>query len=189
MLGIVIAESDDSMRRRLVQALVVERGVHVVGTAPDPVEALDLVYRTQPDLVLVDLGMPQSGGLVLIRAIRLTRPGTVVVIRQAGSDELTVHEAFRAGAGGFLIEEGLDDRITSCIRLVTPAQVQQFVPAVPSRHTPTCSDPRGTREPRCIGRGTTRLLRCTASHRDRDDRRRSPCHTGDLQAHHARRHS
>jgi DNA-binding NarL/FixJ family response regulator len=183
MLGIVIAETDDSVRRRLVQALVVERGLEVVGTAPDPVTALDLVCRTKPDLVLVDLGMPRSGGLVLIRAILLTLPDTVVVIRQAGSDELTVLEAFRAGAGGFLVEDGFDDHITSCVRLLTPAQVQKVLAAAAPMHERRVAEHRGRSRAR---RGTRPLLRCTVSH-PRDGRRQESWRTGDHLSRHGRR--
>jgi DNA-binding NarL/FixJ family response regulator len=207
MFGMVIAETDDSMRRRLVQALVVERGLQVLGTAPDPAAALDLVCRTKPDLVLVDLGMPQSGGLLLIRAIRLTLPDTVVVIRQGGTDDLTVIEAFHAGAGGFLIEEGFDDHITSSIRLLTPAQVEQLIPTGSSRQRSTsathriraprigstarrtsrCDALRSAGEPGLAGRGTRRLGRCTSGHH-RDDRSREPWRTVDQLSHHGRRH-
>ncbi|MDX6300913.1 MAG: hypothetical protein QOF53_2127 [Nocardioidaceae bacterium] len=203
----VIAETDDSMRRRLVQALVVERGLEVLGTAGDPVTALDLVCRTKPDLVIVDLGMPQSGGLLLIRAIRLTLPDTVVVIRQGGTDDLTVIEAFHAGAGGFLIEEGFDDHITSSIRLLTPAQVEQLIPTASprqrstsaahrvraprfdsgARRSPRCDARRSAGEPGLAGRGARHLGRCTSDHH-RDDRSREPWRTVDLLSHHGRRH-
>jgi DNA-binding NarL/FixJ family response regulator len=207
MCRMVIVEPDDSMRRRLVQALVVERGLEVLGTAPDPVAALDLVCRTRPDLVLVDLSMPQSGGLLLIRAILLTLPDTVVVIRQGGADDLTVIEAFHAGAGGFLIEEGFDDHITSSIRLLTPAQVEKLIPSRPPRQRSTsathrvpasrigsrarrpsrCDARRSTGEPRLAGRSTRPLERCTCGHR-RDDRSRRQWRTVDQLSHHGRRH-
>lgn len=204
MFRIVIAETDDSMRRRIVQALVVERGVEVVGTAPDPVAALDLACRTKPDLVLVDLGMPQSGGLLLIGALQLTLPDTAVVIRQAGCDDLTVIEAFRAGASGFLIEDGFDDDITSFIRLLTPAQIQELRPAEPplrssgcaglprartrSRAKPPsrCDVPGTTGEPASARPGRRRSSRLGSC--DRDNAALQPWRTGEHLSHHGHGH-
>jgi DNA-binding NarL/FixJ family response regulator len=82
----------------------------VVGQAADGQEALDLVGRHGPDVVLMDLRMPGMGGLEATARIRVEHPGTAVVVLTMDSDDDSIFAAIRAGARGYLLKEadGLD---------------------------------------------------------------------------------
>jgi len=108
MLRIVIAEPDEALSRWLADAIAPAQGFEVVGTALDGESALDVVRRTHPDVVLVDVDivMPPRGGLTLVAAIKETMPVVVVVVLAAEALEETAKAALAAGATGVLAKDG-----------------------------------------------------------------------------------
>src|SRR4051812_21329280 len=101
-LNILIAEDDALLRNFLIARLSSESGYVISGTAADGRKALEQVERLRPDLLLLDLHLPEISGLqVLERLARLeTRPRVLVVSGDEG--EATLLEAARHGAHGFL---------------------------------------------------------------------------------------
>src|SRR4029079_10441104 len=74
----------------------------VVAAGSDGAEAIELVERHEPDVVLMDLRMPRVGGVEATRAIRATHPATQVVVLTTYADDDSVLAALAAGAIGFL---------------------------------------------------------------------------------------
>lgn len=79
--------------------------VEIVGEAADGLEALEMVERTRPDVVLMDLAMPGMGGLEAIQEIVHRHPGTAVLVLTMTDDD-SVLAAMRAGARGYLLKDG-----------------------------------------------------------------------------------
>jgi DNA-binding NarL/FixJ family response regulator len=107
---VVVADDHPVFRAGMVTVLQDLPDVEVVGEAANGQEAIDVVARTSPDVVLMDLRMPDVGGLEATARIRVEHPATAVIVLTMDSDDDSVFAALRAGARGYLLKEadGLD---------------------------------------------------------------------------------
>jgi DNA-binding NarL/FixJ family response regulator len=101
-LRVLVADGDPRVRRCLRALLGQQPDIDIVGEACDSEELLDAVSALHPDRVLVDVAMPGSGGLDLVRRIKTAEPSVCVVVLSVYADQLT--EALRAGAGHYLLK-------------------------------------------------------------------------------------
>jgi DNA-binding NarL/FixJ family response regulator len=89
-----------------------ERGVDVVGRARDGEEALELVERRRPRVVLADLRMPKLGGIELARRLKKAHPGLPLLLYTGYGDRALLVEALDVGVQGFVLKEApLDDLV------------------------------------------------------------------------------
>jgi DNA-binding NarL/FixJ family response regulator len=91
--------------------LLAERGVTVVGTARSGEEALDLVGRLDPDVVLMDVSLPGMSGVEATRRLRRAHDGICIVVLTVMAEEAMLMEAIQAGAVGYLLKEAPVDDI------------------------------------------------------------------------------
>ena len=103
-MRIVLAD-DHALFRDGVSSLLRAWGHDVVGHAADGREAVDLVVRLEPDLVLMDVRMPGISGVEATREIALIRPETPIVMLTVSEDEEDLFAAIRAGARGYLLKD------------------------------------------------------------------------------------
>ena len=103
-MRIVLAD-DHALFRDGVSSLLQAWGHEVVGHAAGGLEAVDLVTRLEPDLVLMDVRMPGMSGVEATRAIALVRPETPIVMLTVSEDEEDLFAAIRAGARGYLLKD------------------------------------------------------------------------------------
>ena len=119
-LRVVLADDQDLVRAGFRVILGTEDDIEVVGEARDGIEAVDVVGRLRPDVVLMDVQMPGVDGLEATRRI-VTRPdlsGTrVLVLTTFELDEYVFH-ALRAGAAGFLLKDTPPAALLDAIRIV-----------------------------------------------------------------------
>ena len=108
MLRIVIAGPDEALGLWLAAAIAPAEQFDLVGTVLDGAEALELVVRTHPDVVVVDadIVMPPLGGLTLVAAVKDAIPETEVVVLVADAREETAEAALIAGAVAVLAKDG-----------------------------------------------------------------------------------
>ena len=115
--GLLIVEDDARIRTALVRALD-ERG-HAVASAPDGLSALRELARVAPDLVVLDLGLPDVDGIELLRMLRAVNT-VPVIVATARDDDPSIVRALDAGADDYLIKpfsaEQLDARIRAVLR-------------------------------------------------------------------------
>ncbi len=117
-IRLVIAEDQQLIRRAFATMFQMEPDIEVVGQAADGVEAIDLVRRYRPDIVLMDIQMPRLGGIAATRRIVAEHPGTqVVALSTFDTDEL-VFEAISAGAQAYLLKDTSENEILDTIRAV-----------------------------------------------------------------------
>jgi DNA-binding NarL/FixJ family response regulator len=100
-MRILIAD-DHALFRNGIRSLLEMRGIEVIGEARDGLEALTKARALQPDLVLMDLSMPNLNGLDATRVLTTEMPEVKVVILTASEDEHDLFEAIKCGATGYL---------------------------------------------------------------------------------------
>ncbi|MCC6180100.1 MAG: response regulator transcription factor [Chloroflexi bacterium] len=100
----VVLVDDHRLMREGVKSFLRGRGVEVVGEGSNGREAVHLAHDLRPDVVLMDLSMPEMGGLEATRLITAERPEQVVVILTASEAEADLFEAVKSGAQGYLLK-------------------------------------------------------------------------------------
>lgn len=106
----VIIADDHALFRDSLRSLLTERGIEVVGEATNGREAVDLAERYRPDVVLMDLAMPELDGLAATRMISRSAPEVTVVVLTASNEDEDLFEAIKAGAQGYLVKDLPADR-------------------------------------------------------------------------------
>jgi len=101
-LRVLVVDDHPAFRRALTSALRLVNNVEVAGEAGGGVAAAEQAGALQPDLVLMDLSMPDLNGIEAMRRIHAARPDLPVVILTAHADAGIEREARQAGASGFL---------------------------------------------------------------------------------------
>ncbi|MER6939985.1 response regulator transcription factor [Nocardioides sp. NPDC127514] len=117
---IVVVDDQEMVRSGFVALLSTQPDIEVVGTAADGAEALQVVRRTHPDVVLMDVRMPVMDGIEALRQLSenpATAQTKVVMLTTFDADEY-VHESLRLGASGFLLKDASPDELASAIRVV-----------------------------------------------------------------------
>jgi len=104
MLRILIADEHEVARRGIRSILESHPGWEVCGEANDGRESVDLARRTKPDVVLLDIGMPNLNGLEAARQILAVSPDAAILILTMHDTDQMVREVLRAGARGFLLK-------------------------------------------------------------------------------------
>ena len=118
MIRVVLADDQALVRHGFGMILRPEPDIEVVGEAGDGAEAVALAQRLQPDVVLMDVRMPDVDGIEATRRIvRDAGSPRVLVLTTFDSDEI-VAGALRAGASGFLLKDSPGDQLVSAIRVV-----------------------------------------------------------------------
>ena len=102
-MRVVIAD-DHPLFRDGLRSLLEARGIDVVGEARNGQEAVDQARRLGPDIVLMDLAMPEVNGLAATRLISAELPSVKMVILTASEDDANLFEAIKSGAQGYLFK-------------------------------------------------------------------------------------
>jgi DNA-binding NarL/FixJ family response regulator len=113
---IIIADDHPLFRSALARSLEGRSGLEVVAQAGDGREALELCCRLKPDLVMMDVRMPNIDGLEATRAVKAELPRTIVLVITASEDLDHLAEALRAGAAGYILKSATPQQMTDAIR-------------------------------------------------------------------------
>ncbi len=116
--SVVIADDNDMMRS-ILRAML--RGDHyeVIGEARNGQAAIDIVERLKPDVVCLDVMMPEKNGIEVLCAIKASQPSIEVVMVTGNSDPETVQEAIGNGASAFIIKPFNAARVLDTLQKIT----------------------------------------------------------------------
>jgi DNA-binding NarL/FixJ family response regulator len=117
-LTVVLADDHQILRQGLRALLQLEADLQLLGEAADGLEAVRLVERVRPDVLVLDLMMPGLDGLEVARQLAVKSPATRVIILSMHANEAYVIEALRAGALGYVLKEAGADDLVQAIRCV-----------------------------------------------------------------------
>ena len=117
-ITVLLAEDHEIVREGFRKLLELENDFAIVGEAKNGREAVALVKKLKPAVVLMDIAMPQLNGLEATRQILKALPATKVLMLSAHSDDAYIQDATAAGARGFLLKQTTAHMLSDAIRAV-----------------------------------------------------------------------
>ena len=118
MIKVVIADDIQILRQGLKAILEQDDGIEVAGLAADGREAWQLCRKLKPDVVLMDMRMPQYDGSYGITRIKADFPDIRVLVLTTFDDRETVDAAVQGGADGYILKEMEDDKVIQSVKAV-----------------------------------------------------------------------
>ena len=112
----VLIIDDHALFRVGLKGLLEQRNIEVVGAAADGAEGIKLAEQFNPDIILLDLRMPDMGGLEVLPILREKHPTTPVVILTTSNEEKDLIKALRTGAQGYLLKDMEPDELVGALR-------------------------------------------------------------------------
>ncbi len=131
-MRILIVEDHPMFRDGLLRMLETVEEFEVVGEAASGVEAVELAEKLNPDIVLMDLNLPEMSGIEAAKKIAQTKPEIGVLVLTMYDDDSSVFAAMRAGARGYLLKEANRNDIIRAIQAVGGGEAI-FSPAIARR--------------------------------------------------------
>ncbi len=113
---------DHRMLREGLRRSMVDQGFDVVGEARDGEEAVRMATELDPDVILMDVTMPQLDGVEACRQIRAERPDVTIVMLTMHADQDVLASAIRAGASGYLVKDCSTEEIASAVRMAASGE-------------------------------------------------------------------
>jgi DNA-binding NarL/FixJ family response regulator len=148
VISIVLADDHQILRQGLCKLLEEDPEFRVVGEAGDGWEAVELVERLKPDLLVVDLVMPGLNGLDVIRSVRQRSERTRIIVLSMHANEAHVVEALRSGASGYLLKESSSSELIGAVhaimegrRFLSPSLAERALDAYIERVGKPVEDP------------------------------------------------
>lgn len=167
-IRILVTDDHGVLRAGLVALLNAETGMQVVGEAYDENSAVTLAVEKRPDIILMDVSMPDSGGIEATRRIKELVPESRVLILTVHEDKGLMEEAIRAGAMGYILKKAIKSELINAIHTVIrgdmylhPAMTRLLFeanPASTTKHHEAYAEPLTSRESevlRLIAQGYT----------------------------------
>jgi DNA-binding NarL/FixJ family response regulator len=131
-ITVLLADDNRIVRGAFRSILELQDDLEVVGEAKNGRQAVTMVKKLRPALVLMDISMPLLNGLQATRQILKDAPATKVLMLSVHSDDVYVEEATNSGAMGYLIKQNSADSVCSAVREVQKGNTF-FSPSIPAR--------------------------------------------------------
>ncbi len=126
-IRVLIADDHALLREGLRKILEMEPDLEIVGEAADGAEVVEKAARLKPHVVLMDINMPQGGGLAATRRIKSQHPEIDIVVLTIHDDDEYIAEMVNAGAKGYILKDVEPARVVEAIRRVYHGEA--FIPA------------------------------------------------------------
>jgi DNA-binding NarL/FixJ family response regulator len=150
---VLIADDDDLMRAGLVELLSADPDIEIVGEAATGRQAVERACRLTPDVVLMDVRMPDLDGIAATDALSKTSPGARVLILTTFKQDDYIFGALRAGASGFLLKRSRPEELIAAVHtiaagdaLLAPSITRRVIDRMAHEPTPEPADQRKLEE-------------------------------------------
>jgi two-component system, chemotaxis family, chemotaxis protein CheY len=114
----VLIVDDASFMRMMIKDILQKNGFEVIGEAANGIEAVNLYKKEKPDVVTMDITMPDMDGIEAVKEIRSFDPGAKVIMCSAMGQQSMVMDAIKSGAKDFIVKPFQADRVLEAIRKV-----------------------------------------------------------------------
>lgn len=147
MTRVLIADDDDLMRAGLCELLAADPSLEIVGQAATGREAVERARSLRPDVVLMDVRMPDLDGIAATRELARVAPATKVLILTTFEQDDYIFGGLRAGASGFLLKRTRPEELLAAVRtiaagdsLLSPSVTRRVIDRMAQQPTPDLSD-------------------------------------------------
>ena len=114
----VLIVDDASFMRMMIKDILQKNGFEVIGEAANGIEAVNLYKKEKPDVVTMDITMPDMDGIEAVKEIRAFDPGAKIIMCSAMGQQSMVMDAIKSGAKDFIVKPFQADRVLEAIRKV-----------------------------------------------------------------------
>ena len=114
----VLIVDDASFMRMMIKDILQKNGFEVIGEAANGIEAVNLYKKEKPDVVTMDITMPDMDGIEAVKEIRAFDPNAKVIMCSAMGQQSMVMDAIKSGAKDFIVKPFQADRVLEAIRKV-----------------------------------------------------------------------
>ena len=111
----ILIVDDAAFMRMMIKDILVKNGFEVVGEAADGLQAIDKYMELKPDLVTMDITMPEMDGIAALKAIKEKDPTAKIIMCSAMGQQAMVIDAISAGANDFIVKPFQADRVVEAI--------------------------------------------------------------------------
>jgi DNA-binding NarL/FixJ family response regulator len=115
-LRVSIVEDDSEIRTHLAELIAKAKGLSLVSDHPNAGEAIPIILREQPDVVLMDLNLPGMSGIECARALKQKFPAVQILVLTIYEDTEMIFESLKAGASGYLLKRTPGPKLLEAIR-------------------------------------------------------------------------
>jgi two-component system chemotaxis response regulator CheY len=112
----ILIVDDAAFMRMMIRDILTKNGLEVVGEAQDGTQAVEKYKELKPDLVTMDITMPEMDGIAALREIRKIDPNAKVIMCSAMGQQAMVIDAIQAGAKDFIVKPFQADRVIEAIK-------------------------------------------------------------------------
>ena len=137
-IRVVVADDFPLVREGVVRALNQDPGIEVVAQAENGQEALTVAEQLRPDVMILDLRMPDLGGLAVLDKLRSSQPEIRVIVMTASEQASTLLDAIAAGAAGYLSKRSTGEELRQAVitahgggSVITPALADKMLKQLP----------------------------------------------------------
>ena len=146
-IGVIIVDDHRMFAESLARLLEDEDGISVRGVGANGVEALQLMERFEPRVLLIDYHMPDGDGVAVASEIKQRWPDTMVVMLTGDADDQVLIAAIEAGCSGFFTKDRASSEVADAVRvaaageaLISPAQLVRLLPRLNRTFRPAGAD-------------------------------------------------
>ena len=112
----ILIVDDAAFMRMMIKDILTKNGYEIVGEASDGIQAVEKYLELHPDLVTMDITMPEMDGITALKKIKEIDPNAVVIMCSAMGQQAMVIDAIQAGAKDFIVKPFQADRVIEAIK-------------------------------------------------------------------------